>query len=272
MTYRREGCIRRHYVDTSIGQIHYRATGRVDTDNVPIVMLHQVPSTSIMYEALMNTLIGQQEGCEYRIIAPDLPGFGGSDPLNEPVTIKAYAKIIHETLAALGVRYCILFGHHTGASVAVQLEYDFPGLAKKMVLSGPTLLDQTLRELLPTKSFAFPVQEDGSHLLSMWQRIRAKDNAADLPLIQRETLIGSGLGETYPDAYKAVIGQDYAAQLATVKCPTLVFAGTNDPLIGQLDNALALLGNGHKAVIEGATTYVCERHVNQVAALLRDFL
>ena len=259
--------IRKGYVDTAIGQIHYRETaGASGGDLTPIIMLHQVPSTSAMFEALMNKL-----GDQYRIIALDMPGFGGSAALDEPVTIKAYAKIFHQALTALGISECFVFGHHTGASVAVQLEYDFPGLTKKMALSGPTLLDQALKDILPTKSFAFPVEGDGSHLLSMWERVRAKDVDADLALSQRETLTGIELGETYPDAYKAVIAQDYATQLKTVKCPALIFAGTEDPLLAQLDNALALLENGEKAIIEGARTYVCERNADEVAALLRHF-
>jgi pimeloyl-ACP methyl ester carboxylesterase len=187
------------------------------------------------------------------------------------VTIKVYAEIFHQALTAIGVEQCLVFGHHTGASVAVQLEYDFPGFASKMALSGPTLLDQNLKDLLPKRSFAFPVKDDGSHLSLMWERVRGKDGDAELALSQRETLTGVELGDTYPDAYKAVIEQDYATQLQSVRCPTLVFAGTEDPLLGQLDNALALLPNGEKAIIEGARTYVCERNANEVSALLKNF-
>ena len=256
--------IRKGYVDTRIGQIHYREIGSSDAPT--IVMFHQVPSTSAMYEVLMEKLADQ-----FHIIAPDMPGFGGSDALDEPVTIKVYAEIFHQALTALGIDQCLVFGHHTGASVAVQLEYDFPGFASKIALSGPTLLDQNLKDLLPKKSFAFPVEDNGSHLLSMWERVRAKDPDASLALSQRETLTGIELGDTYPDAYKAVIDQDYATQLQSLKCPVLAFAGTEDPLLGQLDNALALMENGEKAIIEGARTYVCERNVDEVSALLNNF-
>ncbi len=256
--------VRRGYVDTRIGQIHYREIG---SSELPwLVMFHQVPSTSAMYEVLMEKLGGQ-----FHIIAPDMPGFGGSDSLAEPVTIKVYAEILYEALAALGISNSLVFGHHTGASVAVQLEYDFPGFTQKMALSGPTLLDQNLKDLLPKKSFAFPVEDSGSHLISMWERVRAKDPDATLSLSQRETLTGIELGDTYPDAYKAVIDQDYATQLSSIQCPVLAFAGTEDPLLGQLDSALALLSNGEKAIIEGARTYVCERNADEVSALLSNF-
>ncbi|WP_101759097.1 alpha/beta fold hydrolase [Oceanicoccus sp. KOV_DT_Chl] len=257
--------IRRDYIDTAIGQIHYRSSGDSRL-GVPLILLHQVPSSSAMYDALLTELAE-----DYWMIAPDMPGFGGSDPLPGSITIEAIAKVFHEALSNLGVSQCYLFGHHTGASVAVQLEYDFPGVCKKMALSGPTLLNDSLRELLPTISCAFPVQEDGSHLIQMWQRIRGKDNDAPLSISQRETLLGIELGERYPDAYMAVIAQDYATQLAAIQCPTLIFAGTQDPLYGQLDDALALLSQGTRKEIKDGRTYGCERDADKMAVLLKDF-
>jgi len=257
--------IRKGYVDTINGQLHYRMAGESNT-GVPIVMLHQTPSSSVMFESLMNSL-----SADYWIIAPDMPGFGGSDALQEPVTIAAYAEIFYKALHALGIQQCWLFGHHTGASVATQMASDHPGFAKRVALSGPTLLSQQLKEILPTKSTAFPIREDGGHLLLMWQRIQAKDSAASLSLVERETVLAINLGKNYPDAYKAVIEQDYATQLASIACPVLVFAGTEDPLYGQLDAAFDLLQCGSKAIIEGGRTYTCERNVDEVSALLRNF-
>ena len=84
-------------------------------------------------------------------------------------------------------------------------------------------------------------------------------------------MLAISLGDAYPDAYRAVIEQDYAAQLASIECPVLVFAGTEDPLYGQLDKAYCLLQHGSKAVLEGGRTYTCERNVSQVKDLLNDF-
>ena len=229
-------------------------------------MLHQVPSTSAMYEILMQKL-----AADYWCIAPDFPGFGGSDPLSGATTIAAYGAAMFEALQALDVAQCYLFGHHTGASVAVQLASDHPGFARRIALSGPTLLSEELKQLLPTKSYAFPETADGDHFLQMWQRVRGKDPDAPLWLSQREALTGISLGDTYPQAYQAVIDQDYASQLQTLECPVFVFAGTEDPLYGQLDAALALLKDGRKAEIPGGRTYVCERNADLIAGWLQEF-
>lgn len=256
--------IRRAYCDTAFGQVHYRVAG--SEQRPTLLLLHQSPSSSVMYEALMNELAD-----DYYLLAPDTPGFGNSDALDGPVTVAAWAEVIKAFLDALGVEHCLVFGHHTGASIAVQMESDNPGVSTAMALSGPTLLSDALKAALPGKATAFPLAEDGRHLLGMWQRMRDKEPNAPLELTLRETLLGLAVGDSYPDAYRAVIEQDFASQINTVACPVLVFAGDGDPLYGQLDAAYALLQQGEKQVLEGARTYACDLYAKPIAAMLNDF-
>ena len=88
----------------------------------------------------------------YYLLAPDTPGFGNSDGLSvspDSLTISDYAQATHAFSQALGVERCYIFGHHTGAAMAVQLEFDFPGTAISMALSGPTLLSEAQKRDLP---------------------------------------------------------------------------------------------------------------------------
>ena len=63
--------IKKGYADTNMGQIHYRMTaGR---EGLPVVLLHQTPSHSGMFEKLMNLANG-----DFQWFAPDNPGFGGT--------------------------------------------------------------------------------------------------------------------------------------------------------------------------------------------------
>ncbi|MBB3047988.1 pimeloyl-ACP methyl ester carboxylesterase [Litorivivens lipolytica] len=256
--------IRRAYCDIASGQIHYRYAG--DASKTPLILLHQSPSSSIMYETLMREL-----GNDYWLLAPDTPGFGQSDPLAEPVSIAAYADAIQQFCTALRIEQALLFGHHTGASVAVQLAYDNPELSLAMALSGPTLLSDALKAALPGKAKPFPLTEDGSHLLGMWQRMRDKEPDAPLALSLRETLLGLEVGDAYPEAYRAVIDQPFGDQLKALECPVLVFAGTGDPLYGMLDEAAQLLKHGEKQEIDGARTYACDLHAKTIGDMLKDF-
>ena len=260
--------MKRAYIDISTGQLHYRYQG--NPEKPLLLMLHQTPSSSVMFEALSARL-----STRFYCIAPDLPGFGQSDGLEDTFrgkpTIAAYAQAVSEALKALDLKHGFIFGHHTGAAVAVQMVFDNPALANRLALSGPTLLSEELKRILPTKSEAFPVEESGSHMLAMWNRMRAKDASAPLDLSLREALLGLALGEQYPDAYQAVIEHDFESQLAAINCPTLVFAGDQDPLFGQLDPAYHMLKQGEIAVLKDTGSYSCERKSGEVAGLLDEF-
>lgn len=256
--------VHRGYATVSFGQVHYRYAG---TGGGPVlVLLHQTPSTSAMYEDLMRALAG-----DFRLLAPDTPGMGLSDPVEGRMTIDALANGIVEFLDGLGIGRCCVFGHHTGAAIATQLAADRPERVDALALSGPTLIDATLREKLPEVSATLPTDGDGGHLVQRWRRILRMDRDVPLHIAQRETLNAIAMGDRYSAAYEAVMAHDVDRALTAVTCPVLVFAGTRDVLYPQLDAAHALLADGSKREIADAGSLVCETHCHEVAALLRDF-
>lgn len=254
----------RGYAAVSFGQVHYRYAGA--GDKPVLVLLHQTPSTSEMYVELMEVL--EQD---FRLLAPDTPGMGMSDMITDELTIANLADGIAEFLDEIGIDHCLVFGHHTGASIAAELAARHPKIVDAIALSGPALLDDALRAKLKTSAATVAPSEDGAHLQTMWDRIVGKDADASLSIIERETLSGLQLGGRYSDTYTAVIEHDFATTAAAMQCPALVFAGTLDPLIGQLDAAFELLQQGSKTTIGGARTFVCETHKTEVADLLKNF-
>jgi haloalkane dehalogenase len=260
--------VHRAYADVDGRQLHYRWAGTASLS--PLVLLHQSPSTSAMYEPLMQSLAER-----FYLLAPDTPGFGNSDGLpGDPgaLRIEDYAAAMHGWLGTLGISSCYLFGHHTGASIAVAMEHAIPGTALAMALSGPTLLDEELKRQLPLRASPITLQEDGSHLQVMWQRIREKDPTAPLPLLQRELQSAFSSGNAYEASYRAVTQQLFAEQLDTITCPVLVFAGDEDPLHHAVAPTVARLSRGVAAELSGGErTYVCERQTDLVAARLADF-
>ncbi len=258
--------VRRAYVEVAGLQLHYREAG---SSHLPtLLLLHQSPSTSEMYELLM-----QQLHQEFHLLAPDTPGFGSSDSLLEDgVSIGAYAKVMRGFLQALGVNACAVFGHHTGAGIAVQLEHDYPGTATAMALSGPPLLNEDQQKSLPAMASPFELAEDGGHLQQMWQRIRGKDGDAPLALSQREVLSALASRDAYQGSYSAVAAQDFAGQLPGLACPVLAFAGDADVLYSCVAPALAMLQKGSTVSLPGGEkTYVCERQVSLVAEILNEY-
>lgn len=259
--------IKKGYVDTAHGQVHYRITGE-DVVGPPIVMLHQTASSSEMFEALMLEL-----GNEFMIFAPDTPGFGASFRPHERGTIPFYARALLAALDGMQIESCLLFGHHTGATIAVEMLHQREKLASKLALSGPCLLTKEGAEELGRKTPVMELRADGGHLREVWERILAKDPQAPLALREREAVLTLVAGTRWTEGYHAVFNHaaEFDRALRAVNVPTLVFAGDKDTVFHLLEPSYRALKHGQKAIIAGQTTYSCDRAPKQVAQLLRDF-
>ncbi len=260
--------VRRGYIDLpdAMGgrQVHFRHAG---THGKPsLILLHQTPSSSAMYEPLMQALSG-----DFEMLALDTPGFGMSDPLVGEFTVAAVADVLAAAVSQRIVGPCYWFGHHTGAALALQVAASWPEQVSALAMSGPCLLDDNLKQRLPLLAAPVEQREDGSHLLTLWQRMQAKDPQAGAQIWQRETMIAAQSGSAYPAAYQAVVELETAEQLAALHCPSLLLAGTKDPLYPQLDAACALTPGAKRAEIAGAKTYVCELNTAQLAEQLGQF-
>lgn len=255
--------MKRGYISLGHGQVHYREAG---TRGMPVILwLHQSPSSSEMYEAL---IVEMGEG--YHHLAPDTPGFGQSDGLPD-FTIPRFGDVMAEFLKLKGVTKAHIFGHHTGASVAAALTARYPQLVSKLVLSGPPMLNEEFHKKLPSTAANESLTADGSHLLKLWAKIRSKEPNMPLDISQRELALGFQAMAINKAAYQAVTDHDFASDIRKIEQPTLLLAGDQDPLFSCLDAAYAALQNGSKAIIPGAASYVCEREVPSVVTMLSEF-
>lgn len=256
--------ISKGYCAVSAGQVHYRATQR--RDGVPVVFLHQTASSSAMYAGVLAELPDSVWG-----VAFDTPGFGESFTPARPPTIADYAAALSEALQTLGVNECFLFGHHTGAAIAVQIAYTQPGLARKLILCGPPLLSASQIESLKQGLPPFAIQADGQHLWRVWERLRRRDPDLPLDITHREALLTLTAGASATHTYQAVFDHDIAGQLAALDLPVLVMAGEHDTLRASLEPAYTLLRHGQMRVIPTAGTYICDREPKRVADIVCAF-
>lgn len=253
--------IRRGYVETVHGQVHYRTLG----SGRALVFFHQTASASTMFEALMPELEGWR-------IAPDTPGFGQSCRPEAILTIPFCAGVLHEALLNLGVTECDAFGHHTGAAIAVQMAHSYSGFVRRLVLCGPPLLSADQKATLQAGLKPFTIDKAGSHFTTVWERLLRRDPALPLEIVHRETLLTLSAGEYAVQTYHAVFAQDFAGQLAALDIPVLVMTGEHDTLRTSLEPAFAQLKHGQMHLIPNGTTYVCDREPQVVARFIREFL
>jgi pimeloyl-ACP methyl ester carboxylesterase len=257
--------IRKGYVDTPHGQIHFRQLNRVG--GVPLVLLHQTASSGMMFEQVMTLLAD-----DFHTLALDTPGFGASFSPPSLFTVHYLSDSLHAALTNLGVESCYLFGHHTGSAIAVQMAHDHPDFIKKMVLSGPPLLSEAQVHGLKASLKPFALAEDGSHLTQVWERIRKRDSALALETVHREVLLTQSAREAAQGAYQAVFEQPFAEQISALEIPILVMAGEHDTLRASLEPAFNLLRNGQMRVISGEGPYICDQNPQAVADVIKEFM
>ncbi|MDX1381939.1 MAG: alpha/beta fold hydrolase [Xanthomonadales bacterium] len=73
----------------------------------------------------------------FHVLAPDLPGFGDTDPPEEAATATAQAEALREFLDAVGVQRCVLAGNSMGGWVATAFAERHPERVQGLWLLAP---------------------------------------------------------------------------------------------------------------------------------------
>ena len=74
----------------------------------------------------------------FRLVIPDLVGFGKSSRPSDTPDYKAQARIVHELLEALGVEKAAFAGHSWGGQVALEVGINWPECVDSLILVAST--------------------------------------------------------------------------------------------------------------------------------------
>ncbi|MGU3501480.1 alpha/beta fold hydrolase [Mycobacterium sp. C31M] len=165
------------YIETRSGRMHV-VTKNGHIDRPCLVLLHQTPRNWDEFRGVADLIE------DYRLVIPDLPGYGASQPLADN-TIEATAGAVLNLLDALRVPCAHLVGHHFGGLVAYQAAAADPDRVQSLVLSSTPFIDEgeRVRRRTAPPFNAIAPQSDGGHLGQLWRR-RAEYLAASDPAVQ----------------------------------------------------------------------------------------
>jgi pimeloyl-ACP methyl ester carboxylesterase len=268
-------------------KVFYREAGAEDSP--ALLLLHGFPTASHMFRELIPLLADR-----FRLIAPDLPGFGQSDiPARDsfPYTFDNLARVIDQFTEQVGLWQFAIYIFDYGAPVGLRIALKHPERVTAIVSQNGNAYEEglsagwnSLREYWqnPTKEGRDALRSAFTPETTLYQyRQGVKDGALvspDGPALDNFYLARPGAHEVQLDLFL-----DYATNVALYprfqnyfrehKPPILAVWGRNDPYFVPAgaaafkrdvpDAQVHLFDTGHFAL---------ETHVAEIAGTIRNFL
>jgi len=181
----------------------------------------------------------------FRTIAPDLPGFGGTDlPTLDGVYPAVAARWIARLMDELGIESAVFLGNSMGGAVAAELAVQSPERVRRMALMGSGGLSMSIFQAEPSEGFKrlFEFLEDPSReRMTAWVRTMVFDqrlvtdeliderlsNATAEGVLAKTRVIFGSMFDPANQAKNAPLW----TRATTVATPTLLLWGRDDRML-----------------------------------------
>jgi pimeloyl-ACP methyl ester carboxylesterase len=162
---------------------------------------------------------------KYRVLALDLPGFGGSSPPPTPWGTPEYAAFVEKVVTSLGITRATYVGHSFGGRIAIWLAAHVPETVQALVLvdaagiKPPATLRRRTRQIfykVAKTVLRLPIL--GAQGPALQERLAMRFGSADyraMTGVMRASMVKT-------------VNLDLAACLKTVSAPTLLLWGEKD--------------------------------------------
>jgi len=277
-----------HTVEVDGLNVFYREAG--PSDAPVLLLLHGFPTSSLMYRELMPRLASR-----YRVIAPDLPGFGFTEVPAEreyTYTFDALAVTINAFVEKLGLTRYAIYIFDYGAPVGLRLALAHPERITAIVSQNGNAYEEGLGEEAwnPVQNYwRQPTQENRDALRAFltldsikWQYTHgASDPARVAP--ETYTLDAALIARPGNQEIQLDLFGNYASNVALYpefqryfrerKPPVLAIWGKNDPFFIP-PGAEAFRRDNPNATVTFLDTghFALETHVDEIASAVDQFL
>jgi pimeloyl-ACP methyl ester carboxylesterase len=166
----------------------------------------------------------------YTVYAPDLPGYGGSQPLDGDVYIPELSDFLGSFASNLGLEKFYLVGHSMGGGVALNYTLRSPHKIKKLVLVSSLCLGREIAFWVRLMSIPAFIRSLGVLTVTVLKGIKwlfERLNPAEyiMPLSPASVTIG---GNITTFRQQSMVLEN---RLAEVAVPTLLVWGAKDPIV-----------------------------------------
>ncbi len=277
-----------HKVKADGVDVFYRASG--DPKAPVVLLLHGFPTSSFMFRELIPRLADQ-----FRVIAPDLPGFGFTEVPEErkyTYSFEALAQTMEAFTVALGLNRYAIYVFDYGAPTGLRLAMAHPERVTAIVSQNGNAYEEGLGDAWgPIRAYwAKPTAENREvirkNILNLegtrWQythgvahpeSVAPESYTLDAALLERKGNTDIQLDLFLDYASNVKLYPKFQEYFRKSKPPLLAIWGKNDPFFippgaeayrKDLPNAkVQFLDTGH---------FATETHVVEIAAAMREFL
>lgn len=194
-----------------------------------VVLIHGFPLCRGMWKPQTNRLI--EAG--YRVIAPDLRGFGGSDAPEGPYSMELFAADVVALLDHLGIEKAVICGMSMGGYVLFNLCERYPErlLGACFITTRATADDEAVKARRLEQ--AQNVQKFGPQVVAdIFEKVLFAENS----LTERPKLVSEVCGWMVANASTGLAGgllamrerKDYTPHLGSIHVPSLVIGAAGD--------------------------------------------
>ncbi|HSX48566.1 MAG TPA: alpha/beta hydrolase [Candidatus Nanoarchaeia archaeon] len=237
----------------------------MDEGNGPVMLfLHGWGQDATSFNSPISVLANK-----FRIIRPDLPGFGGSELPKVAWGVHQYADFLQQFLNKLNTQPEVVIGHSLGGQIAVKALADGLIKPKKLILIGAAVIRES-HQSPRNKAFAASAKV-GKAITSLPGLRRIQ------PLLRRQlyTVTGNNdynLAGAMKPTFLKITKQDLQNEASLIVTPTLIIWGDKDtetPI--EQGRRLAYLIKGSTLEVFSGGHFIFDDQSERVAAAIERF-
>ncbi len=247
-------------------RINYKIAG----DGPVILILHGWGGSSDSWLSVQQILA--ENG--YKVICPDLPGFGKSSFPSKGWEVTDYTNFILSFTKAVNLENFFLLGHSLGGGLSTKFTVLFPEKIRALILCDAAVI-RNKKKFNFRQRFAFFLTKSSYPLFStpFFKKII-------YPLARKIIYKIAGTSDYYlakgtmKETFKKVSNEDLTNLAAQIKIPTLIIWGKKDKTL-SLENGIALgkiIPNSKIEIIEGADHNPHRKKPEQLSEIILKFL